>query len=305
MVQETFVAVERQLPEFEGRSSVETWLYAIAWRVAANYHRRRRRTGRASLHAITADHQEPPVEETQEIASYADIDGEQRDLLSLHELGGLSISSLAQITGSARATIRERLARGRSALDRAIASRRTNASRDAWLDGLSRDLEPPSEPLPPGEVLVTSCGHVAISTAGDLVIAVFRGRPTDVALQTLIPVLVAHAHARPGGIRYLAVIEPSSSTPTRRGREMIAWSARKLGSQVRASANAVEGRALMHLVAPIMNTCFLLARTPINMSFFARVDESLAWLEEHGDLDVRAVLGQVDRMRAVLGQRRG
>jgi len=43
VAQEAFVAAHRQLPAFEGRSSLRTWLTAIAWRTAANYHRRSHR----------------------------------------------------------------------------------------------------------------------------------------------------------------------------------------------------------------------------------------------------------------------
>jgi RNA polymerase sigma-70 factor (ECF subfamily) len=32
LVQETFVTVHRLLPGFEGRSSLSTWLYSVAWR---------------------------------------------------------------------------------------------------------------------------------------------------------------------------------------------------------------------------------------------------------------------------------
>jgi RNA polymerase sigma-70 factor, ECF subfamily len=38
--QEVFVVVHRKLPEFEGRSSVKTWIYAICIRTASDYRRR-------------------------------------------------------------------------------------------------------------------------------------------------------------------------------------------------------------------------------------------------------------------------
>jgi RNA polymerase sigma-70 factor (ECF subfamily) len=41
--QDTFAVVSRQLPDFEGRSSLTTWIFAIGQRVAANHRRARRR----------------------------------------------------------------------------------------------------------------------------------------------------------------------------------------------------------------------------------------------------------------------
>ena len=44
-VQDVFFAVHRQLPSFEARSSVKTWICRIACHIAANYRRRERRKG--------------------------------------------------------------------------------------------------------------------------------------------------------------------------------------------------------------------------------------------------------------------
>jgi RNA polymerase sigma-70 factor, ECF subfamily len=41
--QDTFAVVSRQLADFEGRSSLSTWIFAIGQRVAANHRRTRRR----------------------------------------------------------------------------------------------------------------------------------------------------------------------------------------------------------------------------------------------------------------------
>src|SRR5215204_354897 len=40
--QEVFLVALRKFGDFEGRSSVRTWLYRIAWKTAANYRRRAR-----------------------------------------------------------------------------------------------------------------------------------------------------------------------------------------------------------------------------------------------------------------------
>ena len=45
LAQEVFVIAHRRIEEFEGRSKVRTWLFAIAHRVVANYRRHHRRKG--------------------------------------------------------------------------------------------------------------------------------------------------------------------------------------------------------------------------------------------------------------------
>jgi RNA polymerase sigma-70 factor, ECF subfamily len=40
VAQEVFVVIHRKLPEFEGRSSLKTWIYAICIRTASDYRRR-------------------------------------------------------------------------------------------------------------------------------------------------------------------------------------------------------------------------------------------------------------------------
>src|ERR1044071_899212 len=48
-LQEVFLVVHRRLPEFEGRSALNTWIYAIAYRVAQSQRRRARRARLESL----------------------------------------------------------------------------------------------------------------------------------------------------------------------------------------------------------------------------------------------------------------
>jgi RNA polymerase sigma-70 factor, ECF subfamily len=42
-VQDVFISVHRRLPDFEGRSSLSTWIYGIAYHTAQNYRRGARR----------------------------------------------------------------------------------------------------------------------------------------------------------------------------------------------------------------------------------------------------------------------
>ena len=46
--QDVFVVVHRRLPEFEGRSAITTWLFAIARRVAGSHRRRVTREDRVA-----------------------------------------------------------------------------------------------------------------------------------------------------------------------------------------------------------------------------------------------------------------
>jgi len=64
MVQEVFVAVQEQLPRFEGRARLKTWLYRITANVVSNRRRRRwfAREGRVELDQLAAS--APSADET-------------------------------------------------------------------------------------------------------------------------------------------------------------------------------------------------------------------------------------------------
>jgi len=53
--QDVFVVVHRRLSDFEGRSSLKTWLFGIACRVAANHRRSRERTSHEGVEVRTIE----------------------------------------------------------------------------------------------------------------------------------------------------------------------------------------------------------------------------------------------------------
>jgi RNA polymerase sigma-70 factor (ECF subfamily) len=299
-LQETFVTVHRLLPEFEGRSAIETWLYSVAWRMAANYRRRGRRATGQPLPELS---EEPDASFSPERvqASFGKIDQDIRDLLALHEVGGLSISSLSDLTGKARATIRNHLERGRTLLKRAIAGGSAHDDQNVLIERVERHLADRSRATcPPPFLRVMPCGKVCLSMIDDVVIGVWRGPSSNDALCALAEAIIDQAEVWPDRIRYLSIVERTSSPPTREGRELTTWMAGRLGPKLKAVAITVDGSALMTLVTSTINTSFFLARTPLNTRFFSDQAASISWLGRHGRLDSTAITEHLAQMRACL-----
>jgi RNA polymerase sigma-70 factor (ECF subfamily) len=296
---DAFITIHRILPTFEGRSSIETWLCSVSWRIAADYHRRRRRYDSSAQLDQLSEESAPWMEVERFHASLAAIDDEQRDLLALHEIGGLSISSIAKLEGHARITIRNRLERGKEAVKRALRESSTAMHRDARYEGPSTHFSQ-APGLRPRMTHVLRCGQTCFSTLDDIVLAVWRGPASAEALHVLIELMTAHVHAWPGGIRYLSVIERTSTPPTREGRSLLVRLARELGPRMKAAATIVESTDLMMLSASVINSCVFLARTPMNLRFYSSLASGLPWLARYGDTDGAKALAHIQRMRAAL-----
>lgn len=126
MCQEVFVVVHRRLPDFDGTSSLRTWVYGIALRVASQY----RRSARHRREELTADLPEAGLDASQEsglhqqqllgrLAAALDrLDEHKREVFVLYELEELTMREIAQVLDcplqtaysrlrAARATVRE------------------------------------------------------------------------------------------------------------------------------------------------------------------------------------------------------
>lgn len=131
LLQETLIRMEKGLPSFAGRSSVKTWAFAIASRVAADYLRHPdRRTQIVPLDAITEPvDPEPPVVErivmdemNECIRGVIDsLPESYRAALILHDLEGLSAEQTAEVCECSVATAKIRIHRARSRLKEALA----------------------------------------------------------------------------------------------------------------------------------------------------------------------------------------
>jgi RNA polymerase sigma-70 factor, ECF subfamily len=120
LTQETFLRVFRALPGFAGRSTVRTWLFAIAKRVAADAVRHassRPRLLMTSDWQSVADAGGVRFEEEHALHDLvASLAPERRDAFVLTQIAGLSYAEAAEICGCPVGTIRSRVARAREDL---------------------------------------------------------------------------------------------------------------------------------------------------------------------------------------------
>ena len=122
VVHEVFIVARRKLPEFEGRSSIATWLYGIARGVCANERRSRARSKRR-LELVpppepTASPEDAMRREDTRALVRAFLDGlpeSQRRVFELADIEGLSGPEIADMIGAPLNSVysRFRLARKR------------------------------------------------------------------------------------------------------------------------------------------------------------------------------------------------
>src|SRR3954470_7692699 len=128
LTQETYLRAFAALHRFEGRSSLRTWLLAIARRVCADALRTRRRRpfslvrDDAALEALAANDPADRVGEGAVVSDLLDrLDADRREAFVLTQLLGLSYAEAAEVAGCPVGTIRSRVARARRDLIDALA----------------------------------------------------------------------------------------------------------------------------------------------------------------------------------------
>lgn len=136
--QEVFLKVFRTLPQFRGQSTLRTWIYRIVVNQASNrqrWWRRRRRSQQVAIEEHTALHGELPdasefsmpdrVLQERETAGRVwraldQLPFEQRAVIVLREIDGLSYEEIATSLNVAVGTVKSRLARARETLRLAL-----------------------------------------------------------------------------------------------------------------------------------------------------------------------------------------
>ena len=127
LCQEVFLVVHRRLEDFEGRSSVRTWIYGICLKVASS-HRRRAHVRRETMQSTPPERvavatQEQAVEQQERrdllIRVLRGLDDEQREAFVLFEIEGRPMAEIAEILGCPLRTAYARLYAARDEIRRA------------------------------------------------------------------------------------------------------------------------------------------------------------------------------------------
>ncbi|HTJ41713.1 MAG TPA: sigma-70 family RNA polymerase sigma factor [Kofleriaceae bacterium] len=130
-VQDVFIVVHRRLAEFEARSSLTTWLYAIARRVASQYRRSaatRREDEGTDLDRLPA-HASPFEDAKRNQAARLcaeildELDDDKREVFVLIELEQMSAPDVAQVLGIPVNTVYSRLRLARARFEASLARR--------------------------------------------------------------------------------------------------------------------------------------------------------------------------------------
>lgn len=140
VVQETFLAIHRKLPSFEGRSSLKTWIASVTRITAVEFVRRKR-------HQLLGSNVDPdtsastalnPAEQLEANAAAALLDqfldelpDEQRDVFLLAEVEQMTASEIGDVLEMNPNTVRTRLRTARMAVQASLARHR---AAERWRD---------------------------------------------------------------------------------------------------------------------------------------------------------------------------
>jgi RNA polymerase sigma-70 factor (ECF subfamily) len=132
--QDVFLVVHRRLAEFQGRSTLRTWLYGIVLRVARNHRRKlgRPEVSEAGPIPLTLDDGRPgPADEAERLEALrllarllAELDEGKREVLILADLEQFTAPEIAELLGLSVNTVYSRLRAARQLFNEATARHR-------------------------------------------------------------------------------------------------------------------------------------------------------------------------------------
>ena len=139
VVQEVFIVVQRRLGEFEGRSDIRTWLFAITRRTAQAHFRKNARRPHTALEepgelvdpsGRCAEAELLAHENSRVLYALLDeLDPDKREVFVLSELEELSGPAIAQALNLDVSTVYARIRASRQAFDQALKRHRARQAR--------------------------------------------------------------------------------------------------------------------------------------------------------------------------------
>jgi RNA polymerase sigma-70 factor (ECF subfamily) len=137
-VQDVFIVVHRRLGEFEGRSTLKSWLFGIARRVAHDHRRRagRKERGDSLPDGLIDPQAASPADDLQRARALQvlheileTLDDDKREVFILAELEQMTVPEIAAATDANLNTVYSRLRAARQAFDAAVSRHQARARR--------------------------------------------------------------------------------------------------------------------------------------------------------------------------------
>ena len=128
-LQDVFIVVHRRLSDFEGRSTLKTWLFGICMRVARDYARRGKQlrlTPGADADVVDLGAGDPLEQAARSeaveflYAQLGELDDDKRAVFILAELEDMSCAEIALAVGANVNTVTSRLKAARAAFEAAV-----------------------------------------------------------------------------------------------------------------------------------------------------------------------------------------
>ena len=138
VVQEVFLVVHRKLGEFQGRSTLRTWLSGVVRRVVADHVRKRgnQATGQEAVEDHSFESLEDPAAEVERRAAVQLVSAllekmseAHREVFVLYELEQLTTREIAELTRTNENTVQTRLKAARRTFQRGLERHRASNAR--------------------------------------------------------------------------------------------------------------------------------------------------------------------------------
>jgi len=310
--QEVFLVVMAKRATLAEIDQVQPWLREICRKVAAGQRRRgSRRRAFAVEHAAEVVADDAPTQASELEArqsaeqlqrAMAALDEEARDLIALHELGGLPVIAIAELIERDRKTVSKRLAEANRKLSRLV---RVQETTNCYGTPIARFAVPAAageqvRTVPPR--LLGKTRDVVIGRVGAVLIAVWHGVPSVEALLLLGEHMHATAREFGTGLVYLSIVEGAAGTPSLEARQLITRMLQELAESFGVYPHVLLG-GFSWIARPIMAGLARLAGVPGSMPFFTSVERAAAWINAgylHGSLeDQAAIVRAVAELRAL------